>query len=245
MSPPPPKSVAIVQSSYIPWKGYFDLINSVDEFILYDDRQFTRRDWRSRNRIKTAQGVIWLSIPVRVKGRYTQRIDETRIADPTWSQRHWRTLAHAYRSAPHFDQYESVLGTTYAECGEEELLSNVNRRFLETLCGLLGISTRVTSSSQYEATGRSTERIVRLCAAAGATTYLSGPSARAYLDTSFFDRAGVSLRYMDYSGYPEYEQLYPPFEHAVSAIDLLVHTGADAPKYLKSFSERPGVFSAA
>ena len=99
------KTVAIVQSCYIPWKGYFDLINLVDEFILYDDRQYTRRDWRNRNRIKTPQGSQWLTIPVEVKGRYDQRIDETRISDPDWAEQHWKTLTHNYASAPHFDDY--------------------------------------------------------------------------------------------------------------------------------------------
>src|SRR5687767_4463301 len=114
----PQKSVAIVQSSYIPWKGYFDLINSVDEFILFDDRQYTRRDWRSRNRIKTARGVSWLSIPISSKGKYTQRIDETEVADPMWAQRHWAMIEQAYRRAPHFDAYCDRIRSLYRDCGE-------------------------------------------------------------------------------------------------------------------------------
>src|SRR5262245_18843047 len=90
------KSVAIVQSSYIPWKGYFDLIRAADEFILLDDVQFTKRDWRSRNRIKTKDGLHWLSIPVLTKGRYDQRISDTTIADASWSERHWHTIHNAY-----------------------------------------------------------------------------------------------------------------------------------------------------
>jgi hypothetical protein len=99
------KTVAIVQSCYIPWKGYFDLVAGADEFILYDDRQFTRRDWRNRNRIKTPNGVQWLTIPVNVKGKYHQRIDETTISDPDWAQRHWKTLVHSYTAAPSFAEY--------------------------------------------------------------------------------------------------------------------------------------------
>lgn len=235
MSHPRSKSVAIVQSSYIPWKGYFDLINSVDEFILYDDRQFTRRDWRNRNRIKTAQGVVWLSIPVKVKGKYLQRIDETEVSDPDWSSRHWRTLEVAYARAPHFARYRDEVRQLYDE-STDVLLSGINRRFLEALCSLLGISTRLTWSTSYEAHGSKTERIVSLCHAAGATSYLSGPRAQAYLDEAAFARAGIELRYMDYSGYPEYEQLHPPFVHEVSVLDLLFNTGDSAPHYLKSFS---------
>lgn len=230
-----PKSVAIVQSSYIPWKGYFDLIDSVDEFVLYDDQQYTRRDWRNRNRIKTAQGPIWLTIPVQVKGRYHQKIQETTVSDPAWANRHWRTIEHAYGRAPHFDEHRDVLHRLYAEC-DEGFLSDVNRRFLDVLCDLLGIRTRIVWSTDYEAEGAKTERLVSLCRAAGATSYLSGPTARAYLNESRFDDAGIELRFMDYSAYPQYEQLYPPFEHAVSVIDLLVHTGPAARSYLKSLS---------
>jgi len=97
------KRIAAIQSSYIPWKGYFDAINVVDEFILLDEVQFTKRDWRNRNKIKTSQGIQWLTIPVAVKGRYLQRIDETRIADSGWAQRHWSTLTHTYRRAAAFD----------------------------------------------------------------------------------------------------------------------------------------------
>ena len=229
------KSVAIVQSSYIPWKGYFDLINSVDEFILFDDRQFTKRDWRSRNRIKTAQGVAWLSIPVASKGKYTQRIDETEIADPKWTQRHWATIEHGYRHAPHFDAYGDLLRTLYLDCADV-LLSRINRRFLEAVCDVLGIRTRLTWSSAYIAEGAKTERLVQLCKAAGATRYLSGPTARAYLDEALFAEAHIELQYMDYSNYPPYDQLYPPFEHHVSIVDLLVHTGSSARNYLRSTS---------
>jgi hypothetical protein len=233
------KSVAIVQSSYIPWKGYFDLIDSVDELILYDDQQYTRRDWRNRNRIKTPQGTIWLTIPVHVKGRYHQRIDETTVSDFAWPGRHWRTIENTYRRAPHFEEQRDVLYRLYSEC-EEAFLSAINRRFLDAICSMLGIRTRITSSTSYEAEGVKTERVVGLCRAAGATLYLSGPTARAYLDESQFDEAGIELRFMDYSSYPAYEQLYPPFEHAVSAIDLLVHTGPSARTYLKSVSSVGG-----
>jgi hypothetical protein len=232
------KRVAIVQSCYIPWKGYFDLINSVDEFVLYDDRQFTRRDWRNRNRIKTPQGTQWLTIPVEVKGRYHQRIDQTVISEPDWADRHWKTLEHNYRAAPAFEVYGAEVEALY--CGMiDRRLSIVNRTFLEALCGLLGIETRLSWSTDYQADGSKTERLVSLCRAAGGTTYLSGPSAREYMDEAFFDEAGIALEYFEYSGYPEYPQLHPPFDHAVTVLDLLFNTGAEAPQYLKSFSTRP------
>ena len=147
------KSVAIVQSSYIPWKGYFDLIDSVDEFILYDDRQYTRRDWRNRNRIKTAQGTTWLSIPVKIDGLYHQRIDDTEVSDPAWPERHWKTIVHAYGRAPHFDTYEDSLRALYQQC-TDVLLSRINRRFLEQFCDLLGIRTRLVWLDRVPGGGR-------------------------------------------------------------------------------------------
>jgi WbqC-like protein family len=231
------KRVAIVQSCYVPWKGYFDLINLVDEFILYDDRQYTRRDWRNRNRIKTPQGTQWLTIPVKVKGRFEQRIDETLIDDPDWADRHWRTLEHNYSAAPHFSDYAETLSSLYARL-EEQRLSAVNRLFIETICALLGIDTALSQSTDYEAEGKKTDRLVSLCQATGATTYLSGPSARDYIDERVFEAVGISVEYMDYFGYPEYPQLYPPFEHEVTALDLLFNTGPAAPRFLKSFAAR-------
>jgi WbqC-like protein family len=231
------KRVAIVQSCYIPWKGYFDLISLVDEFILYDDRQFTRRDWRNRNRIKTPQGTQWLTIPVNVKGRYEQRIDETTVSDPDWALKHWKTLTHAYAGAPHFDDYRAEVETLYRNATSSRL-SAINQLFLEAICKLLGIETRFSWSTDYEATGLKTERLVSLCRAAEATVYLSGPSARDYIDERLFAEAAIALEYMDYSGYPEYPQLHPPFEHAVTILDLLFSTGSDAPRFMKSLPRR-------
>ena len=106
----PSKRVAIVQSNYIPWKGYFDLINSVDEFVLFDDMQYTRRDWRNRNKIKTPQGLKWLSIPVKVKGKYYQKINETKIEKRDWANKHWKTISMNYRDSPHFKKFENEIG---------------------------------------------------------------------------------------------------------------------------------------
>jgi len=231
------KRVAIVQSCYIPWKGYFDLINLVDEFVLYDDRQYTRRDWRNRNRIKTPQGSQWLTIPVEVTGRYEQRIDETRISDPGWADLHWKTLTHNYASSPFFEAYRDRLEELYRRA-DAPLLSVVNRLFLDELCAILGIETQLTWSTDYEAEGAKTERLVSLCRAAGATHYLSGPRARDYMDEGLFEEAGIELEYIDYSGYPEYPQLHPPFEHAVTVLDLILNTGPDAPRYMKSFAAK-------
>jgi hypothetical protein len=225
------KAIAIVQSNYIPWKGYFDLMARVDELVLYDDVQYTRRDWRNRNRLKTPQGVQWLTIPVQVKGRYLQRIDETFVSDPRWGERHWATLQGWYGKAPFFARYAPLLEDLYRNTREHKL-SAINRRFLQALCDELGIATPLSSSADYPSEGHKTERLLGICQAAGATHYLSGPAAREYLEEELFAAAGIAVEWMSYEGYPEYPQLHPPFEHAVSVLDLLLNVGEDAPAYM-------------
>ena len=228
------KKVAIVQSNYIPWKGYFDLINLVDEFILFDDMQYTRRDWRNRNIIKTQTGLHWLTIPVAVKGKYFQTIKDTTISDTNWGKQHWETIKHSYSKARHFTRYKELFENLYLGCGET-FLSQINYRFIKAICGLLGIETKISWSMDYTSVDGKTERLLDLCKQSGANEYISGPAAKDYLDADLFVREGIALRYMDYESYPEYEQLSPPFEHRVSVVDLIFNTGPEASKYMKSF----------
>jgi len=227
------KKVAIVQSSYIPWKGYFDMIAAVDEFVLYDDAQYTRRDWRNRNQIKTPRGLEWLTIPVEVKGRYLQKVRETRVSDSGWARSHWSALAQNYGAARHFAAYRARLEELYLGC-REEMLSRINFRFIAAVCELLGIRTKISWSMDYDLVEGRTERLVGVCRSAGATHYVSGPAARDYIDQDAFDRAGIAVSYMDYSGYPEYTQLHGGFVHTVTILDLLFNEGPDAPRYMKA-----------
>lgn len=228
------KKVAIVQSNYIPWKGYFDLIHMVDEFILFDDMQYTRRDWRNRNKIKTANGLGWLTIPVEVKGKYYQKINETIINDPTWKESHWQTIQHNYQKAKYFREYSEIFKEMYLNANET-LLSQINHRCITLICHILEIPTKISWSMDYKSVDGKTERLVSLCEQASATEYISGPAARDYIDDQLFEAAGIKLSYIDYSAYSEYTQLYPPFEHGVSVIDLILNEGPDAPKYMQSF----------
>jgi hypothetical protein len=226
--------VAILQSSYIPWKGYFDLINAVDEFVLFDDVQFTRRDWRNRNRIKTAAGPAWLTIPVHNKGHYLDAIKDITISDPSWPAKHWRTIAASYARAPHFPAYAATVERLYDDCRDTRL-SDVNYRWIKAICELLGIRTRLSWSMDYQIVDGKTERLVEICRQAGATVFISGPAAKAYIQPELFDRAGIELRYFSYDGYREYPQLFPPFDHHVSVIDLLFNQGPAAPSYMLTF----------
>jgi hypothetical protein len=229
------KKIIITQSNYIPWKGYFDGINMVDEFIIYDNMQYTKRDWRNRNLIKTKNGLKWLSVPVEVKGRFFQKINETKVSEKNWAQSHWSTINQNYAKAPYFKLYKDLFERLYKECANEEYLSKINYIFLKGICDLLEIKTQISWSSDFILSEGKTERLVDLCKQVGATDYYSGPAAKDYMDEDLFGKENINIHYLDYSGYPEYKQQTKPFEHRVTILDLLFNTGKDAKKYMKSF----------
>ncbi|RPH94412.1 hypothetical protein EHM69_07525 [candidate division KSB1 bacterium] len=223
----------MIQSNYIPWKGYFDLIHLADEFILYDDVQFTKNDWRNRNLIKTQNGMQWLTIPVQ-HGSLSQRIRDTKVADNRWPKKHWNAISGSYARAPYFMEYREWFEELYLGCTEEHI-SQINYRFITAICGLLGIPTKISWSWDYNLSEGKTERLVDLCRQTGSNIYISGPAAREYIQEDLFREAGVELRWMDYSGYPEYRQLFGPFVHGVSVIDLILNEGPNAVKFMTSF----------
>ncbi len=228
------KKVAILQSNYIPWKGYFDIIGMVDEFIFYDEMQYTNRDWRNRNKIKTPNGLLWLSIPVYCKGcqQSGQKISETFISDKTWNKKHWETIKNAYRKAPYFNDYKDIFEELYL--GKEETrLVDVNYKFIRAICNILEIKTKLSFDTEYGLIEGKTERLVDLVQKVEGTEYVSGPAAKDYIVESFFSEANIKLTWMDYSNYQEYPQLYPPFEHGVSIIDLIFNCGEKAKNYMK------------
>lgn len=226
------KKVAILQSNYIPWKGYFDMIAAVDEFILYDDMQYTRRDWRNRNKIKTPQGPVWLTVPVKVKGQYFQKIRDTEIDGAAWAATHWKSLAQHYARAPHFKEIREWLEPLYMERSYSHL-SVLNRTLLEAVCRYLGIGTWISNSWDYTLVDGKTERLADLCRQAGGTEYISGPAAKDYIDEQIFTDSGIKLTWFDYEGYPEYPQLWGEFTHFVSILDLLFNCGKDSPRYMR------------
>lgn len=233
------KSVVILQSNYIPWKGYFDLMHDADEFILFDDMQYTRRDWRNRNQIKTGRGLEWLSIPVEVKGKFSQRIDATLVADHGWAESHWNKLRGQYQRAPYFKFFADRFAILYRSVEDERNLSRINRVFLEEIARLLGIRARLKWSTDYSNLTGKTERLVGLCREAGGGRYISGPAARDYIQPELFEKAGIELTFKDYSGYPEYPQQFPPFDHGVTILDLLFNVGPDAPWYIWGWRDSP------
>ena len=229
------KKIAILQSNYIPWKGYFDMINMVDEFILYDEVQYTKNDWRNRNKVKTSQGVQWLSIATR-QTNLRQKINETKVSDPKWNIKHWRTISQNYARAKHFRDYKDIFEELYISC-DEVYLSEINYKFIVTICNILGITTKIRFSSEFELHKGQTEKLLGICKDCEADIYVSGPAAKDYFDTELAKKADIQVEWMDYSGYKEYQQLFPPFEQSVSILDLLFNEGKNATKFMKSFHE--------
>lgn len=230
-------TVAILQSNYIPWKGYFDIIHDVDLFIFYDDVQYTRRDWRNRNKIKTPRGAEWLTVPA--KGGRESLIHEVQLSDTRWQENHWKTLKQFYGKAPFFERHRALLEAVYLGRTWTHL-SILNQYLIQLISHeVLGISAKFVDSRTYAATGAKQDRIIDLLVKCGATRYVSGPSGSDYIDVARFAQIGIELVWKDYSGYPEYTQFHPPFEHGVTILDLLFHTGSDAPWFIWGWRDSP------
>ncbi len=226
---PKPLRVAVLQSNYIPWKGYFDIIHDVDLFVFYDDNQYTKNDWRNRNMLKGPGGAQWITIPV---GDGLHRlICEVTLPRNGWQAKHWRTIEQLYAKSPHFARYRPLfegvfLGQTWIH------LSDLNQHLIKLVSSELGIGSAFADSREFGLDGVKQDRLLGLLAKVGATSYLSGPAARDYIDEERFRAAGIELLWKSYAGYPEYPQRHPPFEHGVSVLDLLFNVGPDAADYI-------------
>ena len=195
--------------------------------------QFTRRDWRNRNQIKTPQGLHWLTVPVQVKGKYDQKIRDTLIDGSAWSISHWKNLEQNYRRATYFQEIALWLQPLYIDNSYTHI-SGLNQLFIKEICNYLGIKTIISNSWDYKLIDGKTERLADLCKQVGGAEYISGPSAKNYVDESIFTEMNIKLTWFDYSGYPEYSQLWGKFTHGVTILDMLFNCGKDTPKYLRS-----------
>lgn len=233
----PRRSLAVLQSNYIPWKGYFDIIHDVDTFVFYDDLQYTKNDWRNRNKIKVANGLQWLTIPVGTdKNRL---ICEVELVDSGWQKKHWETIRQQYGRCPHFTRYRPFFEAIYLG-NIWRNLSDLNQHLIRGISTeLLGIDTVFQDSRQFKLSGQKLERLLDLIGQTGASDYISGPAAREYIDEQRFAELEVDLIWKSYAGYPAYRQLHPPFEHGVSILDLLFNEGPDTPWYIWGWRDGP------
>ncbi|HZM25353.1 MAG TPA: WbqC family protein [Anaerolineales bacterium] len=222
--------MGIIQSNFLPWRGYFDFIRESDLFIIHDDLQYTKGDWRNRNKIKTSRGVEWITVPVRYH-HTRQLIEETSVDySSPWAQKMVNRIRETYGRAPYFELYFSELHDLLMKPAAS--ISDLNLRLIKWVCCHLEIDTPIKMSHEYHPQGAKTERLIGILQQVQATTYLSGPAAQTYLIPQLFEQAGIRLKYKQYN-YPEYEQLYPPFEAAVSVIDLLFMKGKEAISYME------------
>ena len=229
------KRVAIIQSNYIPWKGYFDIINMVDEFFIFDEVQYTKRDFRNRNLIKTPKGLRWITIPVKVKNRYFQKINETIIVDDSWAESHWNQLRQNYFRSKYFTEYGTLFENLYSNVNSKNL-SKINFKFIKLINTILEIDTKISYPNKTLKIFKDKNiRLIEICKESNADIYLSGPSAKEYLDLSAFKKNNINVEWMTYDNYVEYNQLFPPFNHFVSVVDLIFNHGLNSKKYMKSF----------
>jgi hypothetical protein len=223
----------ILQPSYIPWRGYFHQILLADVFVFFDDVQYDKRGWRNRNQIKTPQGKQWLTIPVFSRGAQTEQIPINQIKivwDDLWNKKHWKALKLSYTHAPFFKDYAPMLEEFYER--KDTLLADFTIDLTIALAKKIGNQhTRFLRSSSLKAEGAKTDRLIAILKEIGADHYISGPSASDYIEPEKFQAAGIGLEYMVYN-YPEYPQLYPPFDPQVSLLDLLFMTGPRAAQYI-------------
>ena len=225
--------VVILQSNYLPWKGYFDLINDADIFVFYDDVQYTKNDWRNRNRIYSKNGLHWLTIPI-PKNAVKKKINEVVLPDHRWQQKHLNALTASYGKAPYFQEIKALLDVVYTETTWRSL-STLNRYLIEEIAARLGCRTEFKEARSLDLSGGRVERVLGMLKQLNASEYISGPSARGYLEGSehLFAEHQIKLTYKDYTGYPPYPQWKTPFEHGVSILDLIAHVSFErAPYYI-------------
>jgi len=223
--------VGIIQSNYIPWRGYFDFIDDVDLFIIYDDVQFTKNDWRNRNQIKTPNGLKWITVPVKYE-KLNKLINETKIDyKQNWQSKHIESLNLNYSNSLNIqsciNEYIDIIEKTYNS------ISELNIAMIKWINSTLKIDTPLKRSEDFNPIGQKTDRLVDILKKVNASVYLSGPAAKNYLEYDKFKEAGISLEFKSYDYIP-YPQLWGEFENYVTVIDLLLNCGPDSRNFLKS-----------
>lgn len=230
--------IAISQPAYLPWAGYFDLIDQVETFVLLDSVQFEKQSWQHRNRIKTPTGLQWLTVPVIFRGHFGQLIHEVRIRDREFRKNHLRAIELNYRRAPFFERYFSELKQVLpSDCVS---LIELNQTLIEWFCQVLSVKTRLIRSSEIGGKGKRSELLVNLCQILGANFYLSPLGSAVYLmnDLNFFSDAGIGVAFQHYE-HPQYRQLFSGFESHASVLDLIFNEGPASGPIMRSGRRPP------
>lgn len=230
-----PQRLAVSQSNYLPWLGYFALINKVDTFVVYDSVQFTKNDWRNRNRIKSVNDPFWITVPCLTKGRLGQSIGETQVKQVPWARKHISAMRMSYAKSPFFAWFEDRLFPVLEELQDELSLSRLNQRLLALVVQDLGIPTRIVTDQAYFLSGDANQKLIHLCKELQASEYVSGPSAAVYLDEEHFSANGVRVTYMDYSPITSFLERHTRRAGSpLSVVDTIAHLGLEeASQFLK------------
>jgi len=228
--------VAIHQPQYLPWLGYFDKMLKADVFCYLDTVQYKKNEWQNRNRIRTAQGWQWLTVPVRY--RYPQKIGEVGIDNTTrWRHKHLQALITHYRRAPHFERTISVFEEIYARRWES--IAELNLGVIRRLREMLGIGDKPDArASTLDCSEEPTDRLIDICRALGADTYLAGAGGAAYMDLARFEQRGVRVIFQKFE-HPVYPQVYAGFEPRLSTVDLVFNCGPESAAVIRKADMNP------
>jgi len=221
--------VAVIQPSYIPWKGFFDIINDVDIFVHLDCVQYTKSDWRNRNKIKTSNGLIWLTIPVKLSNDFPKIKDVKIDNSQNWKKKHKESIRRAYSKSPYFKDYSWLLNEIYDK--DFESLSDFNIYVTELIAKILSIETKFCRSSNFNLNGFKDDRLIEIMSIVNGNIYISGPSAKAYLDIERWEELNLEVIFKEYQ-YPSYHQRWGGFDHNVSILDLIFNEGPFASDYI-------------
>lgn len=232
--------IAIAQPTYLPWLGYFDLLDQVDKFVLLDTVQFEKKSWQQRNRIKTPTGLLWLTVPVVSRGRLGQRIVDVEIREAEFWHDHLRSVELNYRRAPFFDDYYPALSELLRSASSDLRLAELTISLLRWLAEALGIKTPIVRSSELAVDGKRTHLLAEICSLSGATTYISPLGSADYLlsELPVLTGRSVNVVFQHYE-HPLYRQLFPPFQAHASALDLLFNEGENALAIIRSGRRTP------
>ena len=232
--------IAIAQPTYLPWLGYFDLLDQVDKFVLLDTVQFEKQSWQQRNRIKTPTGLLWLTVPVVFRGRLGQRIADVEIREPEFWRDHLRAVEFNYRHAPFFVRYYGAVSDLMRSAASTLNLATLTISLLRWFAQVLDIRTPMLRSSELAVPGKRTDLLAGICESLGATSYLSPLGSADYLlnDLPIMTGRGIGVSFQHYE-HPVYRQLFPPFQPYASALDLLFNEGENARAIIRSGRRPP------
>ncbi|MEK7540641.1 MAG: WbqC family protein [Patescibacteria group bacterium] len=225
----------ILQPTYLPWLGYFEMIDSSDVFVVFDHVQFERKSWQNRNRIKTANGETYLTVPVEKASQKT-RISEIKISYSQGNhlENHWKTIMLSYKKSPHFEKHKILFEKIYSK--KYVLLKDLNTDLIKLVCDILGIKTKIIFSSKLNLKDENmekTEKVINLCKNQGITCLYDAKGAEEILDKSLFQKEGIIIKFQDYK-HPEYSQLWGEFVPYLSAVDLVFNEGDKSLSIIKS-----------